>query len=44
MATELELFHQELFQDIQLFADSAGQVSEDAFFDIICAYLIDAGE
>jgi len=34
MTNELKTFHHELFQEVQLDADAAGQYSEDAFFDI----------
>ncbi|MDO8586696.1 MAG: AIPR family protein [Armatimonadota bacterium] len=44
MAIELEEFHQEFLQEVYGSADADGQYAEDAFFDIFCAHLIDAGE
>ncbi|MFO0448053.1 MAG: AIPR family protein [Pseudomonadota bacterium] len=44
MTNELKTFHHELFQEVQLDADAAGQYSEDAFFDIFCGHLVDEGE
>lgn len=39
-----EEFYEELFQDIKTTADAYGIYLEDAFFDIVTDYLIDAGE
>lgn len=44
MAIELEEFHREFFQDVHASADVGGQYVEDAFFDMFCEYLVDAGE
>lgn len=43
MAT-VDDFYQELFQDIVATAEAYGIYKEDAFFDIVTDYLIDAGE
>lgn len=40
----VEEFYEELFQDIKTTADAYGIYLEDAFFDIVTDYLIDAGE
>jgi len=39
-----EEFYEELFQDIKTTADAYGVYLEDAFFDTVTDYLIDAGE
>ncbi len=39
-----EEFYEELFQDIKTTADTYGVYREDAFFDIVTDYLINAGE
>jgi hypothetical protein len=44
MPIEVEEFHQEFFQEIQRAADAAGRFAEDAFFDVFCDRLVDAGE
>ncbi len=44
MATAFEEFYHEFFQDVHNSADADGQYVEDAFFDIFCGHLIDAGE
>jgi hypothetical protein len=44
MAHELEEFYQEFFQEIHGTADSEGRHTEDAFFDLFCEQLVDAGE
>ena len=44
MPIELEEFHQEFFQEVQRAADAAGRFAEDAFFDVFCEQLVDAGE
>lgn len=41
---ELEAFHHEFFQDVMSQADAEGQYAEDAFFNLVCDYLIEAGE
>ena len=42
--SELDVFHQELFQDIHREAHAEGEYAEDAFFDQFCEHLIEAGE
>ncbi len=37
-------FHEEFFQSIHVLADSDGQYAEDAFFELYCEQLVDAGE
>jgi hypothetical protein len=37
-------FHEEFFQSIYVAADSDGQYAEDAFFELYCEQLVDAGE
>ncbi|MDO8615046.1 MAG: AIPR family protein [Dehalococcoidia bacterium] len=44
MSTELEEFHQEFFQDVLGTADASGQYLEDAFFEVFCDNLVEAGE
>ena len=44
MPIDLQEFHQELFQEIHRSSDVKGQYVEDAFFDIFCKHLVDAGE
>lgn len=44
MSTELEEFHQEFFQDVLAEADAGGRYVEDAFFELFCDQLVDAGE
>lgn len=44
MAVELNEFHKEFFQEIITAADVDGKYKEDAFFDLFCAQLIEAGE
>ncbi len=44
MATELKQFHEEFFQQVHNAADAEGKFAEDAFFELFCANLIDAGE
>lgn len=39
-----ETFYEELYQDVRATAQSEGVYMEDAFFDIVTDYLIDAGE
>lgn len=42
--SDLETFHEELFQEVVAWADADGAFKEDSFFDIFCDYLIEAGE
>lgn len=44
MPIDLQEFHQELFQEIHRSSDAEGQYVEDAFFDMLCNQLVDAGE
>lgn len=44
MADDLETFYQDFFQEILASADVDARFAEDAFFDLICDYLIAAGE
>src|SRR3954462_455345 len=44
MSIEVEEFHQEFFQEVQRAADAAGRFAEDAFFELFCDQLVDAGE
>jgi hypothetical protein len=44
MANELDAFYEEFFQDIHGAADSGGDFVEDAFFELFCSELIEAGE
>ncbi|MBI2847142.1 MAG: AIPR family protein [Chloroflexi bacterium] len=44
MPIDLQEFHQELFQEIHRASDAEGKYVEDSFFDILCNYLVDAGE
>ena len=44
MPVAMQDFHQELFQEIHRLSDADGKYVEDAFFDILCGYLLDAGE
>lgn len=44
MTADLEEFHHELFQQIQRTADADGQYAEDAFFELFCEQIIEAGE
>ena len=44
MPVELEEFHAEFFQDVVGTADANGRYVEDAFFDLFCSELIEAGE
>lgn len=44
MAIEIGDFYREFFQDILGTADSEGRHTEDAFFDLFCSQLVDAGE
>lgn len=44
MSTDLESFHREFFQDIHGSAHAVGNYAEDAFFELFCGHLVDAGE
>src|SRR5437899_171092 len=44
MPVELTDFHTELFQDVLAVADADGRYVEDAFFDLFCDHLVEAGE
>ena len=44
MAIDIAEFHDEIFQEIHSHADAEGRFAEDAFFDVLTASLIDAGE
>lgn len=44
MAIPLDEFYKEFFQDVLSAADADGQYKEDAFFDLFCDQLIEAGE
>lgn len=44
MATDINEFHREMFQDINLEAGAGGKFLEDVFFEKFCNHLVDAGE
>lgn len=44
MAVQLDEFHKEFFQEVITAADVDGKYKEDAFFDLFCAQLVEAGE
>lgn len=44
MAIDLGEFHREFFQEVVASADAEGRYVEDAFFELFCSYLMDAGE
>ena len=44
MTISLEEFHQDFFQEVMASADVDGLYAEDAFFELFCEYLADAGE
>ena len=44
MTISIEEFHQDFFQEVMASADVDGQYAEDAFFELFCEYLVDAGE
>lgn len=44
MTISLEEFHQDFFQEVMASADVDGLYAEDAFFELFCSYLADAGE
>jgi hypothetical protein len=44
MPLDLGEFHAEFFQDVLGTADAGGRYAEDAFFEVFCEHLVDAGE
>lgn len=44
MSNDIYEFHEEFFQDIHATGDAEGTFVEDAFFDLFCGHLVDAGE
>lgn len=44
MATDFDDFHAEFFQDVYATADADGRFAEDAFFELFCDQLVEAGE
>src|SRR6185295_16851096 len=44
MRDELQEFHHDFFQEVLRGADADGRWTEDAFFDLICDQLVEAGE
>jgi hypothetical protein len=44
MIMELAAFYDEFFQDVHGTADAEGMFAEDAFFELFCGHLVDAGE
>jgi len=44
MNNDLDSFYQEFFQEVHGAADAEGRYVEDAFFELFCASLLDAGE
>jgi hypothetical protein len=44
MTIGLEEFHQDFFQEVMASADVDGLYAEDAFFELFCEYLANAGE
>lgn len=44
MTISIEDFHQDFFQEVMASADVDGLYAEDAFFELFCEYLADAGE
>ena len=44
MSESLSAFHEEFFQEILRNADADGRWAEDAFFDLFCDQLVEAGE
>lgn len=44
MTISLEEFHQDFFQEVLASADVDGLYAEDAFFELFCDYLAEAGE
>lgn len=44
MTITLEEFHQDFFHEVMAAADVDGLYAEDAFFELFCDYLADAGE
>lgn len=44
MTPELREFHEEFFQEVLRDADAGGRFAEDAFFELFCEQLVEAGE
>lgn len=44
MPSDISEFHAEFFQEIQRAADVEGRYAEDAFFELFCERLVEAGE
>ena len=44
MTIDIAEYHEEIFQEIHSLADAEGRFAEDAFFDVLTASLIDAGD
>jgi hypothetical protein len=44
MPPDLNEFHAELLHDVHATADADGKYVEDAFFELFCSHLVDAGE
>ena len=44
MSDELQVFHDEFFQEVIRDADTDGRWAEDSFFALFCDHLVDAGE
>jgi hypothetical protein len=44
MTSDLEAFHAEFFQDVQIAANADGRFAADAFFELFSAQLVEAGE
>lgn len=44
MPADIEEFYAELLHDIHSTADADGRYLEDSFFELVCGYLVDAGE
>jgi len=44
MTVELDEFYKEFFQDVHGTADAGGNYAEDAFFELFCEQLVEAGE
>jgi hypothetical protein len=44
MSEELKAFHEEFFQEVLREADAGGRFAEDAFFELFCEQLVEAGE
>lgn len=44
MSQELKDFHEQFFQEVLRDADAGGRFAEDAFFELFCEQLVEAGE